>query len=105
MFVDPPRIDLPPIDFYENEGGIARFRCLASGDPTPKVEWLMEGELLDSERSTVQQDNTLEIRNINPSDDGSMYFIFKYWETLHTFPNVLAACLECNCDWENHIGR
>ncbi|XP_067927832.1 roundabout homolog 2-like isoform X2 [Watersipora subatra] len=65
-----PTISLPPIDQFVNQGGIARFRCQASGDPEPIIEWEMDGANLDSSRTRVLLDNTLEIRDINPTDNG-----------------------------------
>ena len=42
-FADPPVITETPSDQRVKAGGIAAFRCVARGDPTPHITWRKNG--------------------------------------------------------------
>lgn len=87
---EPPVITKSPIDLFVNEKGIARFHCEASGDPVPNITWVKTDDNLDSRRTSVQSDNSLVIRDINPSDEGSKWFLcLIYVSKAHVYLLVL----------------
>ena len=48
FFVDPPMIREAPQNMSVKAGGIAAFRCIASGDPTPHITWRKNGNKIPS---------------------------------------------------------
>lgn len=52
-------------------GSIARFSCKVSGVPSPRVKWYFEGkELLEKDRTSIQENNDLVINQVRVSDRG-----------------------------------
>ncbi|CAF4348959.1 unnamed protein product [Rotaria socialis] len=71
---DPPKFSDQLADVTVFEGSAAKFRCEVKGKPTPKIEWLKNGESLVAE-SRIQQlydENvaTLVIKKIKLDDNG-----------------------------------
>ena len=48
LFLDPPIIREAPQNMSVKAGGIAAFRCIASGDPTPHITWRKNGNKIPS---------------------------------------------------------
>lgn len=47
-FIDPPVIREAPQNMSVKAGGIAAFRCIATGDPTPHITWRKNGNKIPS---------------------------------------------------------
>ena len=48
FFLDPPVIREAPQNMSVKAGGIAAFRCIASGDPIPHITWRKNGNKIPS---------------------------------------------------------
>ena len=73
IFLEPPKIVISPRDLFQNETSTAMFECVANGEPQPSITWTMIGNGFSSARTRVLINNTLEIRNVDSSDNGSKY--------------------------------
>ena len=50
---------------------VASFKCLATGDPVPKIKWRKDGENLPQDNHhVILQNGSLEIINPSQSDEG-----------------------------------
>ncbi len=73
-----PVFDIKPQDLKINVNGMAKFECVASGNPQPSVYWTKEGmkELMfpdnTYDRHHVTLEGVLEIKGIQ-KDDGGYY--------------------------------
>lgn len=65
IFSVAPSITTPPTDQTVLESAMATFHCNATGNPTPKITWIRDGE-------TVANGNTLSFET-NRTHSG------KYW--------------------------
>lgn len=71
-----PVFDLKPQDVKINVNGMAKFECVASGNPQPSVYWTKEGmkELMfpdnTYERHHVTLEGVLEIKDVRKDDAG-----------------------------------
>ena len=82
----PPSFVETPSDQIVLEGGNVTFRCLATGNPTPAIQWFQDGELMGS-------GETLTFK-ANREHDG------KYWcsvsnrisEAINTSANLDVRC-------------
>ena len=52
FFLDPPVIREAPQNMSVKAGGIAAFRCIATGDPTPHITWRKNGNKIPSMQSS-----------------------------------------------------
>lgn len=71
---DPPTFDEQLTDITVFEGGMAKFRCEVKGRPSPKIEWLKNGEVVAADARVEQtyEDNlaTLVIKKVQLDDQG-----------------------------------
>ncbi|XP_038201032.1 roundabout homolog 2 [Arvicola amphibius] len=69
----PPIILQGPINQTLAVDGTALLKCKATGDPLPVVSWLKEGFtfLGRDPRATIQEQGTLQIKNLRISDTGT----------------------------------
>ncbi|UJR09906.1 hypothetical protein I4U23_014128 [Adineta vaga] len=71
---DPPKFSEQLIDITMFEGSTAKLCCTVKGKPTPKIEWLKNGESLTTEsriQETYDDDvATLVIKKVKVEDDG-----------------------------------
>ena len=72
MFTVLSRFDEEPEDISIGLGQTARFGCSAQGIPPPAVSWFKDDRplALDRSRMTVLPSGSLEISDIQPSDEG-----------------------------------
>lgn len=56
-------------------GEKAEFKCIADGDPTPEIKWMLNSKYIDMDDSRVRValDGTLEIDRIDARDQGAGY--------------------------------
>lgn len=47
MFADPPSFIFKPTNETVTEGDLAIFFCDTTGNPTPKITWIKDGETVD----------------------------------------------------------
>ncbi|XP_045142074.1 roundabout homolog 2 isoform X6 [Echinops telfairi] len=69
----PPIILQGPANQTLAVDGTALLKCKATGDPLPVISWLKEGFtfLLRDPRATIQEQGTLQIKNLRISDTGT----------------------------------
>lgn len=56
-----------------DEGTDVTFRCIATGNPTPRVEWYRGGNRDLNPRATVSADGTLYIPSVRREDESEYY--------------------------------
>ncbi|KAM7346076.1 protein tyrosine kinase 7 [Cochliomyia hominivorax] len=76
VFVAPRFLVAPEGPIESVESGVAVMHCQATGDPKPTIQWDKDLEYLsenntDRERFKFMENGTLEIRNVQPEDEGS----------------------------------
>ncbi|XP_071806163.1 roundabout homolog 2-like isoform X3 [Asterias amurensis] len=66
----PPTFLSPLQDAVIAPGNTVIIRCEIIGDPTPTVTWTKQGSELPHDRSNIQDDNSLRIRQVSELDGG-----------------------------------
>lgn len=71
-FTEKPAILQDPNDLEVVFGSSAVFKCMAEGDPTPEIKWMLNANEIDSadSRVHVRDDGTLQIDRIDVRDQG-----------------------------------
>lgn len=59
-----------PQDVEALAGQRVTFKCVVEGDPAPKVMWRRDDGKLPIGRVSIQNDNSLQIESVQPSDEG-----------------------------------
>lgn len=74
----PPIILQGPANQTLAVDGTALLKCKATGDPLPVISWLKEGFtfLGRDPRATIQEQGTLQIKNLRVSNVGIRIWIF-----------------------------
>ena len=68
--ISAPQTVLLPGENTVDEGQNTTFNCTVSGNPTPRVEWKFEGEILSSGLKYSIEEGLLTINQLNFSDAG-----------------------------------
>ncbi|KAK3739536.1 hypothetical protein QZH41_016211 [Actinostola sp. cb2023] len=71
--VDPisaPTIFVPPKDLVVNKSDTVRFKCVANGNPAPKVTWSKQNSSLPVGRHVIDSHGFLSIKQVTSSDVG-----------------------------------
>ena len=65
-----PSLLQPPVETIVNETQTAILKCMADGNPTPKISWFKQNSLLPVGRHVVEPSGALIVRDVKPGDDG-----------------------------------
>ena len=67
----------PPTSQVVMESGTASFKCLAEGNPEPKVTWLRQNSTLIGGKQVDQIPSGLLIKNVTARDNGAYTCVAK----------------------------
>jgi len=68
-----PVVRIEPRYQYVDEGTEAVFRCVADGNPAPRIEWYRGSNQELNPRATVSNDGILRIPNVRRDDESDYY--------------------------------
>lgn len=88
----PPIILQGPANQTLAVDGTALLKCKATGDPLPVISWLKEGFTFLSRdpRATIQEQGTLQIKNLRVSNIGLVLEL----SSTHTYCSTEKLCSE-----------
>lgn len=69
--ISAPKTVLLPDENTVDEGENTTFNCTVSGNPTPRIEWRFESEILSSGLKYSTEEGILTVHQLNFSDAGS----------------------------------
>ncbi|XP_011155722.1 interference hedgehog isoform X3 [Solenopsis invicta] len=87
--VEPPRVTRPPRACRFLEGGKVQLSCDVTGEPTPDVEWLINGEPLMSSKMVEMRDSTLLISEVEKRHAGIIQCVASNAYGSHSAYNIL----------------
>ena len=68
--ISAPSLLQGPVGMTVNESGTAILKCVADGNPNPKVRWSKLNSSLPFGRHVVESSGALIVKDVRPGDDG-----------------------------------
>ncbi|XP_028049270.1 interference hedgehog isoform X2 [Monomorium pharaonis] len=87
--VEPPRVTKPPRPCKTLEGGKLQLSCDVTGEPAPKMEWLINGEPLMPSKTVEMRDSTLIISEVEKKHAGIVQCVASNQYGSHSAYNLL----------------